>query len=110
MTIKKFITAFIICVLILTAAIAMIRADMRTRQLTGDYNSGTIFSYEKTKYNQGRLELFGIVYSVDLDLIDEIKIKARDIYTRNLNFIPDIVSNVFNIFKEAVTNLFDNFV
>ena len=109
MTVKRFITAFIICILILIAALAMIRADLSTRRLSGDYER-SIFSYEKTAYNQGRLELFGVVYSVDLDFIAVIQEKSREIYKCNLNFIPDFILNSYDIFKDAITNLFDNFV
>jgi len=109
MTVKRFITAFIICALILTAALAMIKADLYTRRLSGDYER-SIFSYEKTAYNQGRLELFGVVYNIDLDFVDTAKQKSLDMFAHNLNFIPDFILNSFDIFKAAVTNLFDNFV
>ena len=109
MTAKRFITAFIICALILVAALAMIRADLRTRQLSGN-NDRALFSYERTIYNQGRLELFGIVYIIDLNTVEDIKVKLREMYTHNLNYIPDFILNTGKIFGNIVSNSFDNFV
>lgn len=107
MTIKKFITAFIICALILVAAVAMIRADIYTRTLSGNHER-SIFSYEKINYSQGRLELFGIVYNLDLNLVGEIKEKFHDIYAHNLKHIPDFVLNIGKMFGDVVGKLIDN--
>ena len=109
MTVKRFITAFIICALIITAAMAMIRADLRTRELSGNPDR-TIFSYERTIYNQGRLELFGMVYIIDLNAVEDIQDKLTDMYAHNLNYIPDFVLNTGKIFGDIVSKLFDNFV
>lgn len=109
MIVKRFITTFVICTLILVAVLALIRADLHTRQLAGTYDR-TIFSYERTSYNQGRLELLGVVYTVDLDVVEEVKEKAREIYSHNLNYLPDFIMNTGNIFKEVILNLKDTVI
>lgn len=107
MTIKRFFTAFIICALIITAVVAMVRADLYSRELSGDYTR-SIFSYEKINYNRGRLEILGKVYTVDLEYIDVIKGKLNHIYNNNLNFIPDFILNTADIFSEMIIDVINS--
>lgn len=107
MTIKRFFTAFIICALIITAVVAMVRADLYSRELSGDYTR-SIFSYEKINYSQGKLELFGTVYTIDLEYIDEIKGKLNHIYNNSLNFIPDFILNTTDIFSKMIVDVINS--
>ena len=102
---KKFITGFIVCLLIFAAVSAIIRADLYTRSITGDMDRSA-FSYEQVNATQGKLNILGNVFFVDLSLIDTLKDKFDKVNEFNLNFFPDFLINAGKIVKNTCSDVY----
>lgn len=101
---KKFISVFIICVTIYCAAIAMIQADLGSRNSSGNYDRSLI-SYTVENPLRASLCIFGQVYKIDLEIVDTVKNKVYDTLSKNFYFIPDFVINSCAYIGNNVKNL-----
>ena len=102
--IKKFISTFIICAVIYGAATAMIQADLESRGSSGNFDRSLI-SYEEKTVSEGRLQLFGQVYTIDLDMVRGITDKVADTLANNAQYIPDFLINTCVYIGNSVKSL-----
>jgi len=89
---KKFILTLFIGLLIGATALFLIRADLNSRLNTGDMQK-QICSYEKISDAEGRLELFGQVYRIDLLKADAILEKAQFALELNTAALPSFLQS-----------------
>lgn len=89
---KKFLFSLLICLLIGSSALLLIRADVNSRLNTGDMQK-KIFSYTQCSEAEGRLELFGQVFKLDLLQTRTYAERAAAALRANFTVLPDALQS-----------------
>ena len=101
---KKFFLALFVCLLIGATALFLIQADLNSRLNTGDMQKQILF-YEKINDAEGRLELFGQVYRIDLQKTAKLQEKARFALQLNTAALPSFWQSYLQQTDQQMRNL-----